>query len=306
MQIRRHPQFAQPRPMADLGRAVVARWIRALVLAISCCAVLIACTGTQISAGSQRRANPETMDLQRFLVLPRPPEVAAYTPEEIAAARQIMANLSPASLQAREGARIENANALPWLIGSEAGREFLATDQSRILVRGAPREFCPSAMVESGGESVPDLAARALRSCLEQSPDGCGCEVIAAGSVLLVPQSEMNYATAIAARIRAPSLGIDGFLVAEEAPGDGVLLRDLKGVVGRVERSGDGRVEVRLGPDLIPFEGRSIQVGYRRGRVAERIYATDADGNRVSLLVGFDPNELAELAGAWLAWPRGG
>lgn len=246
------------------------------------------------------------MDLQRFLIVPRPPAVAAYEPEEIATARQVMANLNPVNLQAREGARVENANALPWLIGSEAGREFLSKTQSRVLVRGAPREFCPSAVVEAGAEPVPELAARALRECLAQSPDGCGCEVIAAGSVLLVPQSEMNYATAIAARIRAPSLGIDGFLVAEEAAGDGILLRDLNGVVGRVKRTGDGRVEVRLGPDQVAFDGRSIQVGYRRGRVAERIYATDADGNRISLLVGFDPTELAELAGAWLAWPRGG
>lgn len=246
------------------------------------------------------------MDLQQFLVLTAPPEIAAYKPDEIVQAQRRMSSLSPQRLRESEGSTIESANALPFLTGSAVGREFLATGDPRVLVRGAPSEFCPTALVESGNASTPDLAASALRKCLAQSSPKCGCEVVAAGAVLMVPKSEVAYATAIAARIRAPSLGINGFLVAEEARDGGILLRDLKGSVGRVRRTDDDHVTVTLAKAAEPFEGRAIKVGYRRGRIAERIYARDADGNRLSLLIGFDPTELAQLAGAWLAWPSGG
>lgn len=292
-------------PEANLTFTAILKRV-GMLSAIACCsAVLAGCDGVSFSAGSARQANSEALDLQRFLILARPPTVTAYKPEEVEQAQQRMARLRPSDLQNREGARIEDANALPWLTGSPIGREFLTISEPRVLVRGTPDAFCPVAVVESGLMPVPELAGKALRTCLSRSTDGCGCQVVAAGSVLLVKQEATTYATAISARVRAPSLGLDGFLVAEEGRNGEILLRDLGGVIGRIERDGADKVVVRLERRSGAFRGRSIKVGFRRGRLAERIYASDDDGNRLSLLIGFDPEELAELAGAWLAWPHG-
>ena len=268
------------------------------------CLAPAGCDDGSVSAGSQRQGNAEAVDLQHFVVLPRPPVVIAKDAAGIIAASQIMHNLATEDLGKRGGARIIDANALPWLNGSVEGRAFLATTGPRVLVRGAPAEFCPVALSESGAMSVALLTERAMQRCLAALAPGCGCQVIAAGSFLVVKREEMKYATGIAARVRVRSLGLDGLLVAEVAADGAVLLRDLTHVVGRMTRGADDAVTLTMGPAGIVFTGRSRKVGFRRGRLAERVYAKDAEGNRLVLLIGFDPDELAKLAGAWLAWPR--
>lgn len=277
--------------------------IKLVSCAVMLSMALTACVSGGQSAGSARVKNPENLDLQRLLVMPNPPEVAAADTADMARTARLLRTLDPNRLAERDGARLIDANALPWLTQSTEGRAFLANRPGRVLVRGKPSTFCPAALARSGTGSVVELAIKTLEDCLGQSAPGCGCQVVAAGSVLLVPRRDMAYATGISARIRARSLGLDGFLVAEETKGGTILLRDVSGVIGRLTRSDDGTITITLARDEGIFTGRARPVGFRRGRLAERIYAKDENGRRLSLLIGFEPGELAEIAGAWLAWP---
>lgn len=275
--------------------------------AIAICFVvsgLSGCVAPSESAGSQRVRTPDGLNLQRLLVLERPPIIAAEDAADVDRARRLLQRLDPGEMRNRQGARFVDASALPWLSGSPEGRKYLSSEPQRLLVRGRPADSCPVAFPVTASATTPmaDLAAEGLRRCLEDAPPDCGCQVVAAGSVLLVPRAEINYATGVAARIRAASLGLDGFLVAEETASGATLLRDLSGPVAELRRDGTD-VTVTLRESGATYRGQTRPVGYRRGRLAERIYATSEDGDRLSLLIGFNPDELAEFAGAWLAWP---
>lgn len=244
---------------------------------------------------------------ERFLVLPTPPLVEADAPYDLGVAHRILSTLSPEELARRTGARTVGVNSIAWLSGSRAGREFMASGRQRVLVRGRPAASCPVAFSRTApaGTSAADLAVPALTECLEQAPHpDCGCQVVAIGSVLMVPLEEMAYATGMTARVRAPALGLDAILVAEEGEDGSILLRDLNGPVGALTREADGTAHLRLLGTGKIYDGKARPVGYRRGRIAERIYLTGPEGARVSLLIGFDPDELAQHAGGWLAWPK--
>lgn len=269
------------------------------------CLGTAACAGNLSGTGSERTRIPETVDRQQMLVLDRPPVVRAEQREDLPKVRNLLSKLSAAELRLRSDARVIDANALPWLTGSTEGRTFLQSRPHRVLVRGAPAASCPVAFTVSAPatEAMADVATGALSRCLGEVDPGCGCQLVAAGSVLLVPREEVTYATGIAARIRARSLGLDAFLVAEEEPDGSIILRDFSGIVGVVRRTDANHVAIALEGAEAVFHGTSRSVGFRRGRLAERIYATTEGGERLSLLIGFDPDELASFAGAWLAWP---
>ncbi|MEM7742085.1 MAG: hypothetical protein AAF409_00125 [Pseudomonadota bacterium] len=279
-----------------------------VVPTLGCAVILITlagCVGPTVSAGSERARISQSLDVQRMLVMDQPPRVAASTSDDIPVARRILGNLDPTEMQRRIDSRILSVNALPWLTSSAPGREFLTTPPQRVVVRGDPPERCPVAISRGAASStpVPDLAADALKACLAAAGSGCGCRVVAAGSVLLVPQEDVAYATGVSARIRARSLGLDGLLVAEETEDGRTLLRDLTTVVGQLSRQPDGTVELQFTGSGDTYVGEARAVGYRRGRLAERIYLENGHGERVSLLIGFGPDEVAASAGAWLAWP---
>jgi hypothetical protein len=253
----------------------------------------------------------EKLHLQRMVVLSRPPFIAATQPKDLSVALRIAENTDPAELSKRESARWVVVDTLPFLTSTEAGKRFLSATAPRALARGMPPEACPAATMASGAPGTPrsEVAGQALRSCFARlAPErpGCGCRVVALDDLVTVPLEETVYATGTSARMLSVSLGIDLLLVAEEVPGGGMLLRDLHGPVARLVNGGNDAVTLSFHTTGRRFEGYRIAVGFRRGRIAERIYVVDADGNRLSLLIGFEPGELADRAGAWLAWPPEG
>ncbi|HUF86245.1 MAG TPA: hypothetical protein VMM59_02585 [Thermohalobaculum sp.] len=253
------------------------------------------------------------MHLPRMIVLERPPIIAVQGMEQMPLAIRAAESMDMAELIGRAGARWARVDALPFLTQTEAGRRFLAASPPRALARGMPPEFCPAVALAEGpaGAGRGSVVRRALESCLARlgaAREGCGCRVIALDDALTVPREEAAYAIGVSARLQVPDLGLDLMLVAEDGPGDApeVLLRDLRGPVARLVRGPGEAVVVELAGSGRRFEGFRIPVGFRRGRLAERVYATDAEGHRLRLLVGFEPAELSGHAAAWLAWPGEG
>lgn len=282
-----------------------------LVLVVCGAALLPGCVEEPAEVASARRPMEENLHLQRMLVLDRPPIIAVQRAEETPLAIRAAAGAAAPELERRESARWVRVDALPFLTQTEAGLQFLAAVAPRALARGMPPEFCPALATATGapGTGRGTVAGQALDACLADlgpEHDGCGCRIIALDDVVTVPRDETVYATGVSARMRVPALGLDLMLVAEDGPDEETLLRDLAGPVARLVQGEGDRVAVVFEASGRRFDGHRIPVGFRRGRLAERIYGTDAEGNRLSLLVGFEPEELAGHAAAWLAWPSQG
>ncbi|MEM6488647.1 MAG: hypothetical protein AAF677_10355 [Pseudomonadota bacterium] len=235
---------------------------------------------------------------------------------------------------------------IPILAQSQDGRSFVMKTGPRALARGAPAAFCPATgLSTSGSVSRQQAAASALRACLGQvrtlpgAPD-CGCELVALDDIVLLPRAETAYAIRTAARIKADFLSVDGLFIAEETAPTSIQLRDLYGVIGRVDLQSGNRARLTLrrpdrDPDRNPgrsagrspernpeqrpgraggaetgetvvLPGRAILVGTLRGRRTWRLYFDDGAGQRASVLVGFPPAELDAYAAAWLAFPPDG
>lgn len=282
-----------------------------LAMVVSVFVPLGGCIDNGLILQSARKPLVENLHVQRMLVFSNPPIIAASTPEDLPVAMRVAANADPEALSKRESARWVGIDALPFLTSTESGNQFLAAAFPRALARGVPAESCPVDAVATGvpGTHRETVAGEALRSCLAEiipaRPD-CGCRIVALDELVTVPRGEIAYATGTTARMRSASLGIDLVLVAEESAGGETLLRDLYGPVAHLVHGDNNRVKLNFISTGREFDGYRIQVGFRRGRIAQRIYAIDADGNRLSLLIGFEPDELADGAGAWLAWPPEG
>lgn len=284
--------------------------MRHTLLPVAAALLLLGCLAPAARHSAEGRdPSSELFHQQQLTIMPINPPVKLRPGANQALLRRQLLPLDPAQLSGRRMARKLRADTLPFLTETTVGRAFLQAAPPRALARGDPASSCPALAVGTGDGSPTrvDAAMEALERCLAQlegGSDGCGCMLLALDDVALAPQGAFAYAKGIPARLYGPALGLDLMLVAEEASDGGALLRDLRGPVGVIERHGGRSVSLLLSGYDHPFRGFSIPVGFRHGRIAERIYVADSEGHRVSLLIGFDPAELAERAAAWLAWPR--
>jgi hypothetical protein len=282
-----------------------------LVMVVMALGPLSGCADQGKFVQSARQPLIDNLHSQRMMVLSNPPRIVADGREGLAVAARIAASANSTELSQRESARWVGVDSLPFLTSSDTGRQFLSAPFPRALARGKPAESCPVSAVATGTPEMPSyaIASQALENCLAMitpAQSDCGCEIVALDDLVTVPRESIAYATGTTARMRSSSLGIDLLLVAEETTPGETLLRDLRGPLARLESGDADAVTLVFLKTGRQFEGRRIAVGFRRGRVAQRIYAVDADGNHLSLLIGFEPDEIAGGVGAWLAWPPNG
>lgn len=253
---------------------------------------LLACDGGEPGGSSSRSRTADDLRNQLLVVSPNPPQIAVSDATELDRAARIGANARLERLSKQNGTRRVRADSLAWLTGSVEGRAFLSSSAPRAIARGNPARSCPATGLSTGAQT----RAAAMRSALEQclgalgsDYPGCGCQLIAIDNALTVPRTEVAYATGISARLIAPALGIDAVLVAEDEPDGTTLLRDLRGPVARLVRSGADGVTLSLIGTEQSTAGTRRALGYRRGRLAERIRLSDGG----LLLIGLSPAEIA-------------
>lgn len=251
---------------------------------------LLACDGGEPVGNSSRNRTADNLRNQLLVVSPNPPQISASDAAELDRAARFGATAKRERLQAQNGTRRVRADSLAWLTGAVEGRAFLQAPSPRAIARGDPARSCPATGLATGAASREAAVRAALGACLgalgSEYPD-CGCRLIAFDDVLTVERSEMAYATGVSARLIAPALGIDAVLVAEDEPDGSTLLRDLRGPVARLSRSGETDATLTVGEQTLAGTRRAL--GYRRGRLAEHIRL---DGGGL-LLIGLSPGEIA-------------
>ncbi|MGF1553198.1 MAG: hypothetical protein ACFBWO_11985 [Paracoccaceae bacterium] len=173
-----------------------------------------------------------------------------------------------------------------------------------------PAASCPATGLSArDAADTAEAARQALSACFARAradeADGpaCGCRLVGVDDKVLLARSETGFAVGTPARVSSRDMGLDDIWVARESESGDLALYDLAGPVGRVAFDGRGGARLELPGEPAAFAGVARAVGFRRGRRAWRLYLADPRGRRVSLLVGFSPAELAESAGAWLAFP---
>jgi hypothetical protein len=244
---------------------------------------------------------------QRFASFASAPAIVARDDAEVATAQARAQRIG--ALGAGAGAtRIEEA-AAPFLHGSPAGRRFLAARPPRALALGDPPERCPALGLAEGRTSA---ASDALSACLAQlrqrGADGaCGCRIVALDDALTAPPERFRYAPGVSARLIGPAAGAGRLLIAEErAAPDGrsvrVAFSGPDGPVAAADLAEDGAARLVDLETGALWTGRREPVGWRRGRLAERLLLEGPGGARLIALIGFEPDEMADAGAALARW----
>lgn len=255
--------------------------------------ILSACAGPE-GPSDPRLSGPSATDLERLEAPRAPLRFAAADAESVRAVVQAAARFA-----ARPDGRFDRVqiSAIPYLRRSPEGARFLATPAPRALARGAPEHACPAAGVGADPVSTASAAETALNACFAQlarreAGDECGCRLLAVDHRLTAPAESFVFAPVVSARLFAPGDRRMTLLAAEtELADDGseiLLLRDARGVAGRVALAGDtATLRFTDRPDIV-YAGPRRPFGYRRGRLAERLTLSAADGSALTLLIGVE------------------
>lgn len=278
--------------------------IRKLSISFVLAGVVAGCAGS-----------PEVVRADRLLVLDAPPVITARDIET--SARASDAALAYASGPVPRASRRIEPQAAAVLYNTDWGRAFLGAQAGRAIARGEPAERCPGLGVVAGTPETPTGAiveiatTQCLRSLAAAGVTDCGCRVIAVNDTLLAPLTEFVHAPGIGARlIGLGSVSTAGPLVAREQrdlAADGsrrLLLGNASGPVATAALFPDGAAVLELEEGGIRLEGRRDLVGWRRGRLAERLLLRTPDGRRVIALIGFEPEDYVREGLTLARWPR--
>lgn len=251
---------------------------------------------------------------RQLLAFKSTPSFVATGSGEIDATIKALDRFAARAPSRRDQTRKTSPSQVALLHGSSDGRAYLAVADPRAFVIGAPPAQCPARVAAAGGASAADAIGAALRGCFAaleaaNAPETCGCKVMASGAALLAPLPEFAYAPGVSGWIVAPALGLDLHLaVREGASPDGDRRLDfLTGPGAEIRailaRDGSATLIVRQGGQApLELTGVHRPEGMRRGRFADRLRVTDAEGREAVVLVGFEPVEYALRRKELLRW----
>ncbi len=275
-------------------------------------AIAVAGCASDGGAGKQGR-NLGELGLQQLVLPAAPPLIEAQDAEDVDRAKRLAARYDRRRLERQRRTRLIEAVQTPLLYEAPAGQRFLSAPGARALAIGYPPRICPAIGLATSTEPAPraETAASALNGCLaklEQSgaSDECGCRLVALDDTLLAEQAAFAYARGVTAQFVGGEKALATTLIAEERSeedGSGdvrIWFLDALGprAVARLTEAGEAELAVLEGPngDLSAsnyYRGRWESEGFRRGRLAEKLYLEDEDGERLIALIGYSPAELA-------------
>jgi hypothetical protein len=251
---------------------------------------------------------------RQLLAFKTTPAFISTRPGEIDATIEALGRFAARAPLRGDQTRKTSPSQVALLHGSSDGRAYLSVAGPRAFVIGAPPAQCPARVAAAGGDAPADAIGAALRGCFAalkaaRAPETCGCKVMAMGAALLAPLPEFAYAPGVSGWIVAPALGLDLHLAVREGVSpDGVRRLDfLTGpgadIRAALARDGTAMLIVRRdGEAPLELIGVHRPEGLRRGRFADRLRVTDAEGREAVALIGFEPVEYALRRKELLRW----
>lgn len=253
------------------------------------------------------------LGLQQLVLPAAPPLIEAQDADDVDRAMRLAARYDRKRLERQRRTRVIEAVQTPLLYEAPAGQRFLSTPGARALAMGYPPAICPAIGLATSAEPAPrsETAASALNLCLAKLKESdasaeCGCRLVALDDTLLAEQAAFAYARGVTAQFVGGKQALATTLIAEERPeadGSGdvrIWFLDALGprAVARLTEEGEAELAVLEGPNgelsaSRYYRGRWESEGFRRGRLAEKLYLKDEDGERLIALIGYSPAELA-------------